>query len=430
MKQALFNIHDMILILVLALCIMQAALNIVSNPSMMKNTTRNLLAAFLVINGFIALDTLIFWGEGTRQAAFNFAPWSATLLSTAMFAYGPILYCLVRSVSPHSNASDFVNKNNLIHLAPILVVPIYLYFVCYQYPLEVQRSLILDLTIYSIPDAHFATFIFLKKTIPLVYGLVSLQILWQQRKHFDLDGYIKPIQPVLYLAFGFTLIRAIELLNHLTSAWLPIAYADTVGILGNYLTLCLVVGFMVLNGQRSLLLQRKAAEIQKIAIEAHKAAIDVQKIAIEVHKTAVEAQKNGADIESVGVENPKKTESDHLELEEIADKITTYMRINQPYLNSQLTLERFSNELSVSQRLVSRTVNQMFDCNFQEFINRYRVEAAKELLKSNDTNKLTMEEIAHKAGFNSKPTFNRLFKNITSSTPSHYKQHYHELSAS
>jgi AraC-like DNA-binding protein len=274
--------------------------------------------------------------------------------------------------------------------------------VCYQYPIDVQRSLILDLNIYSIPEAHFGAFILLKKAIPILYGLISLHIVWQERKSMRFDDFIQPIQPVLYLALGFTIVRAIELLNHLTSAWLPLAYADTVGILGNYLTLCLVIGFMVLNSQRALLLQKKAADAKKIVVE-----LDV----------SAESE-------------PQKTDCENHELEKMADKINTHMRVNQPYLNSQLTLERFSNELSVSQRLVSRTVNQMFDCNFQEFINRYRIEVAKELLKSNDINKLTMEEIAHKAGFNSKPTFNRLFKNMTSATPSYYKQHYHELSAS
>lgn len=60
--------------------------------------------------------------------------------------------------------------------------------------------------------------------------------------------------------------------------------------------------------------------------------------------------------------------------------------------------------------------------HFFDFVNSYRVEAAKALIKTEEINrKYTIEYIAAKSGFNSKSTFNAAFKKFTGMTPSQFR---------
>ena len=52
------------------------------------------------------------------------------------------------------------------------------------------------------------------------------------------------------------------------------------------------------------------------------------------------------------------------------------------------------------------------------FINEYRIETAKTLLKTNPN--LKMEIIAEQSGFNSNSTFYAAFKKVTNTTPAKY----------
>jgi len=67
---------------------------------------------------------------------------------------------------------------------------------------------------------------------------------------------------------------------------------------------------------------------------------------------------------------------------------------------------------------MSRTINLGLDTNFNRLINTMRVEHAKNLLKETDSNIL---EIALDSGFNSKPTFNRVFRDLSGQTPTQYR---------
>src|SRR5690606_12215242 len=114
--------------------------------------------------------------------------------------------------------------------------------------------------------------------------------------------------------------------------------------------------------------------------------------------------------------------SGHADAEALAARIDKLMQTEKPYLNSQLTLERFADLLGVSSRQVSFTINRCFQQNFHEFINRFRVEEAKRLLGDEEFQERTILDIAQQSGFNSKATFNRFFKSFVGVTPSAYRQ--------
>jgi AraC-like DNA-binding protein len=63
-------------------------------------------------------------------------------------------------------------------------------------------------------------------------------------------------------------------------------------------------------------------------------------------------------------------------------------------------------------------------------VNEYRLKAVIGRLKSTEFDHLTIIAIANDCGFNSKSTFNSLFKQYTGHTPSEFKRHQREAALS
>jgi AraC-like DNA-binding protein len=104
-------------------------------------------------------------------------------------------------------------------------------------------------------------------------------------------------------------------------------------------------------------------------------------------------------------------------------KLLHYMETNKPYLKSDLKISELADSLSVPYYQLSQFINDEFSVNFYDFINKYRVEEAKKLLIE-DTRNYKILAIAFEVGFNSKATFNRVFKNVTELTPSAFKEKF------
>ncbi len=110
-------------------------------------------------------------------------------------------------------------------------------------------------------------------------------------------------------------------------------------------------------------------------------------------------------------------------LVELKAKLNTLMQEEEPYLNSDLNLINLSDLLDSSPHILSYVINKGFHVNFPQFVNTYRVEKAKTLLKDPKTSKtLSILGIAYESGFNSKTVFNTTFKKITGTTPSEFKK--------
>lgn len=115
----------------------------------------------------------------------------------------------------------------------------------------------------------------------------------------------------------------------------------------------------------------------------------------------------------------KKLISDE-ELMKIKKQLEEIMGKQKPYLDSELNLIRLSELLSISTHHLSYVINTGFKKNFFQYVNEYRIEYAKQLLKDTQS-KLSILGIAYESGFNSKTSFNTTFKKLTNQTPSEYK---------
>lgn len=109
------------------------------------------------------------------------------------------------------------------------------------------------------------------------------------------------------------------------------------------------------------------------------------------------------------------------ELLKIKSQLEMIMNTQKPYLDSELNLIKLAEMLSVSTHHLSYVINTGFGKNFFQYINEFRVEYAKKLLKEADS-KLSILGIAYESGFNSKTSFNTTFKKLTGQTPSEFKK--------
>ncbi len=103
-------------------------------------------------------------------------------------------------------------------------------------------------------------------------------------------------------------------------------------------------------------------------------------------------------------------------------RVLQYIKLEKPYLNPNLRLSDVAKKLSLSPSHFSEVLHYGFNENFNNLINFYRVVEAQELMKNPDFSDAKIIAIAFDAGFKSKTTFNRVFKNYTGQTPSEYRK--------
>ena len=107
--------------------------------------------------------------------------------------------------------------------------------------------------------------------------------------------------------------------------------------------------------------------------------------------------------------------------EEYVKHIFTFMDEERPFINAELTVQDLSKQLNISRHHLTELLNNDIGKNFFTFINEYRVEEVKRRLLDARFEHLTIVAIAFESGFNSKSTFNSIFKQNTGNTPSQWK---------
>lgn len=133
----------------------------------------------------------------------------------------------------------------------------------------------------------------------------------------------------------------------------------------------------------------------------------------------VSVQKKDEEIETPACS--KKILPDEAALEH-TDTLITYMEEKKVYLNNEIRIQDIATSLSLPVHVLSHAINSNLKQNFYDFVNTYRINEAKIRLQDEQYQNLTIVAIAFDCGFNSKATFNRLFKQYTGLTPTQYKK--------
>ena len=122
--------------------------------------------------------------------------------------------------------------------------------------------------------------------------------------------------------------------------------------------------------------------------------------------------------EDLGINLEKNTNRS----KETFERVNEYVTANKRYLDPQMSLDRLGDEVQIGISSLSKLVNDNFEGNFPDYINRFRVDEAKNILLNPEFDNYTIVAIGLECGFNSKSSFYTAFGKLTGKSPSSYRK--------
>ena len=112
---------------------------------------------------------------------------------------------------------------------------------------------------------------------------------------------------------------------------------------------------------------------------------------------------------------------DYLEQEEEQyNEICAYIEEHQLFKDGDLTLRKLSSKINIPEHTISQLINRVTDRSYSDFINAYRINFFIEQIEQKAHEDQTLLYLAYECGFNSKSSFNRVFKQFHEITPTEY----------
>jgi AraC-like DNA-binding protein len=380
-KSVLFNTHDLVLVITIYQCVLFAFFLLTLKKG--KKKSHVLLATFLLAQACIPADNLINYGEEFRFVAMQISPNLFYTFGLAFWLEAPLLLLYIKSLK----YKDYTfSRFDLLMFVPFLVFLIYFMFHWLLLDYDVKmRSLQGDTvanTILSDRVIHVSREVF--RLVCTLLCLYELNRFEEQAKEEIADIASIDLSWLKILVIGFLVIHVqavVVALGIMTSFEfnMPVDH-EGLGLFANYLTMLLISALIFFSAGYSNIFKGINRDL-----------------------------------------NPTVKLKDPVD-KSVVLKLESYMRTSKPYLNHLLTLDNLANQLQVSPRILSSTVNRHYSKNFFEFINHYRVEESRALLVLPEHKKTTMLDIMDLAGFNSKATFNTFFKRAAGNTPTQYRK--------
>jgi AraC-like DNA-binding protein len=317
------------------------------------------------------------------------------------FAYtlGPFLYLYVdKLTSPKAH----IQEKDLAHLVPFAII-----------------CLVAALTNHGIDD-HFVegnifsneiTFYSISVILHvLIYAILSFQRLRRHQKNIlNIVSYQSANISLQWLymtvlifigTFLFTFIFL--LLNYFfPSKWLNPAFPFFIG-------LCIFAYMISFFGARqtSIFSIKQHTKEEEIEIEAIENEDIIEEILIEEEPKIERYANSGLSKEFV---------------EKYQKQLILYFETEKPFKLRELNAQMVAKQLDIKQHHLTEVMNEYMGKNFYTFVNEYRVAEVIKMLKNRKFDHYSLLGIAYEAGFNSKSSFNTIFKKITGLTPTEYK---------
>ncbi len=376
MQKHIFNIHDVMLFMTVAECILlvifQAILPV-------KNKLANrLLSIFLISIAISSACILVLWNDDVKLFELFDETMLPYFLVIAQLLKGPMLLFYVVALT--EDAFRFTRRH-LLHLAPIAVALLWL--LGFQIDSSDLRFKTLGQTETEREIAncvwHFI------KIMPFFYALASVNAVRRYRisLHNQYSNF-SPTEPTWLnmLSLGFLFTWSFSILVHVIANTVALdapKVSDLFGIAENY------VVFILIN----------ALFINSV-VHTHK-----------LLTTKPEATKDKTD--------EKLTDS-------AIQKVQLGMEVQKLFLKQNLNIDEFSKRINLPVKEVSAVINKHYGTNFFEFMNSYRVEEAKRLLGDSQHADMTVMDVLLHAGFNSKSAFHRFFNRLVGMSPTEYRK--------
>lgn len=123
----------------------------------------------------------------------------------------------------------------------------------------------------------------------------------------------------------------------------------------------------------------------------------------------------GEDVRSAAAESDNAADRRYVE-----DIVKVWSgRDDKPYLKDGITLGSAAAQMGISPRFLSSYINDIYEVNFNTWINMLRIDFVKAELKKGTA--MTMSELALKAGFSELAAMSRVFKRLEGETPSQFR---------
>lgn len=292
---------------------------------------------------------------------------------TFNFLYGPLLYLYFKRITEKHELNSF----DLLHFLPAILFLIY--FLKYYF-LTADHKLHILLNPKESYDYMIYVLVVLKVVSLLVYAILIYKIYKKAaRRNLGVEKFIVSWQ------------RNLVILNF-------------VYVLSHVLYLTLVLEFLPLNSLIHPQVLSMALLILYIGTSAYlQPQIFNRKFIF--NESIAKYQKSGL------------TENYSMELKEQLLKLFYQDKI---FKENDISLDLLSERLGTTRHGTSQVINEHFNMNFFNLINKFRILEAQEIFKNDFNTSLNIIDVAYDVGFNNKVTFNKAFKEYTNLTPSEY----------
>lgn len=380
MDTVLFNFHDIVLCVTIVLFMCFAVQHACYPLAPVRE--RIYFAIFCFASAAIPLDILISFGSGMRPYLVAHHPNIFFIFEIGFWLQAPFFYLFVKThIFKHRNLSWI----DLAILLPSLIF--FLHQILAYHSLPTQEKIDILSNHGKAESFSIIYVVFIRELFRFCIFIVAASMIFKEFKRAAEHGLRTTEISYRLRTFGLGL-SAISGLSVMNTLLMIVSFEDIspiihgVGLTGNYLSCALVLTIVAMGND------------------------------------ITQDEECNASRSTTKTTNPQERS---LSMEHVA-LIAEAMTRDKLYLDSDLTLETFSQRINLSPRITSTVINGHFHCNFSEFVNEYRIEEAKKQMRSEDFLHCTILDIMYSTGFNSKATFNAAFKKKEGITPREFRK--------
>ena len=339
--------------------------------------SKNLLGFFFISLGLAVADVFLL-----KNGTYMRFPQYANFLTPLPLVYGPLLWLFTKSVV----GKDFqLKQKDLYHFIPFAVLCIGLIFIYHIRSLDFKKEYLrrtLEDPVPIVPISSLVIFIIIGIYIYNSYKSIN-------RYRSRIKEEVSNIDKINLGWLDFTLLGFIIILVLSLAVQVAVTFSPD----NNSLNLLLLILLFV------LLLFIMGAIIKGLRSDVS-------------FKTKLPPnEKDGKSKKLLSDEEKNKLKS-----------LKALMRSGKPFLDPSLTLQDLSKKINISSRELSYLINHGEGISFFDFINKYRIQYAKDKIADSEDAKLTILEVMYASGFNSKSSFNTAFKKHSGYTPTQWKK--------
>ncbi|UCC38318.1 MAG: AraC family transcriptional regulator [Candidatus Aminicenantes bacterium] len=340
-----------------------------------NKTSNYILSAFLFFNALLVLNLLL---KISGVSAYSHFPPLSLIGNSNYFMLGPLIFLYTKSLCYR----DY--KIRVIDIFHFLPLPLLVAAALIIHLLALSKTYVYSSGQMSISCEHcfFATI------YVLLLGYISFTLLALKRYRRELKDYFSNIRPI-------------------NLSWLSL-------ILISFLLMLLVdAAILVLSllGASSSIIGKQLLILTLLINFVFAAVLAFMGLRQPGIFTGIESGLK------YGKARLSKAEADLY-----MKNLKHFMQQEKPHLDPSLNLNDLAERLSIPARQLSQVINDSLKQNFFDMISSYRIEEAKFMLLDPSHRDKTILEILYDAGFNSKSSFNNLFKKKTGVTPSEFRR--------